>query len=338
MRLRIFRDEPAFLAAAAQAAALPPSPTGTALLAVAARSRRPPAFLRALADLQSERVVDLLALPALRAPAVVECERFFRFAAARDPAHRYAFTARVPLAVARYEDLQLLFLLRAAQAAQPDAEVLAVVEDDAFAAVLEAMFSGATATPALRRPGLRAGGRRLRTLLRAIRARAPQGPADIVLVTIGAPSAQGVDTYFGALPAALAARAKVRTVVLTPGRALTLRNDAAVHPVEAFLRPLEDWDATLPGNPREPAPEDAHWLPAALWLTAEESAAGEPAMHALYQRAFERLFATLKPRTVVFPLERRTWERHLVRAARARPACAAALASSIPRSPRAISR
>jgi len=318
MRLRIFRDEPAFLAAATGAAALPPSSAGPALVAVAARSRRPPAFLRALADLQSgARVTDLLALPALRVPAVAECSHFFRFAAARDPAHRYAFSARVPLAVTRYEDLQLLFLLRAAQAAQPDAEILAFADDDAFAVVLDAMFSGAVAAPAPPRPGLRAGGRRLRTLLRAARARTPQGAADVVLVTIGAPSAQGVDTYFGALPATLAARAKVHTVYLTPGRVLALQNDATVHPVEAFLRPLQDWDATLPGEPRPPAAADAHWLPAAEWLAAEESAAGEPAMHALYQRAFERMFAALKPQTVIYPLERRTWERHLVRAARA---------------------
>jgi hypothetical protein len=318
MRLRIFRDEPALLAAATQAAALPPSSACPALVAVAARSRRPPAFLRALADLQSSaRMADVLALPALRAPAVLECERFFRFASARDPAHRYAFTARVPLAVARYEDLQLLFLLRAAQSAQPDAEILAVVDDDAFAAVLAAMFSNAAAAPAAAQTGLRATGRRLRTLLRAARARTPQGSADVVLVTIGAPSAQGVDTYFGALPSALAAHANVRTVYLTPGRALALRNDATVHPVEAFLQPASDWNAGLEGDPASPTSADADWQPAADWLAAEETAAGDPAMHALYRRAFERMFAVLKPHTVIYPLERRTWERHLVLAARA---------------------
>ena len=318
MPVRLLSTEGAFLESLSQ--------TADAVYAICGRSRAPASLLARIGAIsETQRHCDLLAIPGLRADVERESARFFRAAAESDPDGGYAFTARVPLSVPEYEDLQLAFLLQALARREPAAWVFLLATDGEVNRLFAALFLQGRAPRPQRWPGIAAWLRFARSTLRA--ALAPRVSSDfrhIVIVTLGAAAADGrPDIYFGRFAERLDALAPVTTVFLAEGGRVRFPRHDRAFPLESFV----SWrdllhaalDAVAGATTHQQQlgrlPEPLHALLAG-YLCACEMERGEPIMLALYRRAFANMIRRLRPQTVMFPLECRTWEKHLVAACR----------------------
>ena len=157
-----------------------------------------------------------------------------------------------------------------------------------------------------------------RGLARRIMAPAPPAPCDVVLVTLGDSVANGApDAYFGELAGTLRQRCSVTTVYVAPGKRLRFPERSDAVPLEAFLH-LTDALATCAVAQTsftgiEASPADQALI---AYLRAREHTSGEVAMQRVMALAFDRMFERLKPKTVVYPFENRSWEKNLLKAAR----------------------
>ncbi|OGA23534.1 MAG: hypothetical protein A3I02_17040 [Betaproteobacteria bacterium RIFCSPLOWO2_02_FULL_67_26] len=318
MQARLLTTEGAFLESLSQ--------TADAVYAVCGRSCAPASLLARIESVgETRRHRDLLGISGLRAEAERESARFFRAAAESDPAGDFAYTARVPLSVPEYEDLQLAFLLQALARSEPGTRVFVLATDGGVSRLFAALFLQGGAPRPKRWPGIGAWLRLARSALRA--AMAPgiaTDPIRIVIVTLGAAAAEGrPDVYFGRFAEPLNALAPVITVFLAEGGRVRFPRTGRALPMESFV----SWRdllqvavnavarATTRRHAAEGLSDPAHALLAG-YLCGREVARGEPMMLALYQRAFSAMIRKLRPQTVMFPLECRTWEKHLVGACR----------------------
>ncbi len=262
--------------------------------------------------------VDVASVAALRSAADQALREFFALAARSDPEWRFAHSSRVLLGVADYPDLALLFLLRALAARAPDATVHVLVTDEWQAQLVDAI-AGDSMVPAFHPAIGRSIARAARSFARSIIAPSATPSTDILFFTIGAQLARGEpDAYFGDLAQAVAARRPTLTVYASPGKRLRfpVRPDAL--PLEAFLKPADvahAWrqsrrDAELGLSMTQ---GDAVLM---RYLRAREQAAGEVSMQAVLAAGFERMLAQVRPRTLVYPFENRSWEKTLLNAAR----------------------
>ena len=262
----------------------------------------------------------------LRGPAETAVRSFFDSAARADPQWSYAYSSRIPLAIPDYPDLVMIFLLHALEAVHPDAQVHTLVTDDWRSQLLSFMFEGG-APPDFRAPSRRGLARASRSLARHAFAPTPPRACDFVVFTLGDAVARGApDSYFGALASTLAQHGSVLTVYAAPGTQLRFRGRTRAVPLETFLGPadpLRAWAssasvhraqiARAPSALPPPPAQDAALI---AYLRGCEHASGEVAMQRVMAQAFERMFAHLKPTAVVYPFENRSWEKHLLRAAR----------------------
>lgn len=308
MRLHVHRSAEAFLEALRSAEG--------AYYTTFDRSNASPAVLAdvsALARHRSHR--ELAADPALRQTAERLLCDYFDTAAKSDPDARFAYSSRVLLAVPDYADVELVFLLRALKTERPGSTVHALIEDD-WKAGLACFDAHGGAVPEFHAPHTRGLARVVRSVARCVLAPRPATSCDVIVFTLGEALAKGaLDSYFGGFASTLASRCKVMSVYLAPGKRLRLRSTTALTPLEAFLKPPDGLRVGLssPG-PRDEAGGRIDILSA--YLRAREYASGEVVMLNVMTHAFDRMFAHLKPRTVVYPFENRTWEKRLLRAAR----------------------
>lgn len=311
MKLHVHRSGDAFLEALA-------SDTGS-FQVIFSRSGTDPRTLRRSEILSRERGhSDITGVRELRVAAEKRLRRFFELAAEEDPQWRYAYSARVPLAIPEFADVGLVFLLRALKHRQPDAVVHALIADPWQAALVRFEVDGG------KPPAFRAGARRgVMRLLRsaARRAYSPHPPpkCDVLIFTLGDSVSRGApDTYFGHFATALTHRCSVQTVFTAGGTRLRFPHRAGTLPLEAFLH-LPDvvraWAAARQASRgRDPVATGDDAL--LHYLRAREHAAGEVPMLGLLARMFDRMIATLKPGALVYPFENRGWEKLLLRAAR----------------------
>ena len=317
MQVRLLSTEGAFLDSLSQ--------TANAVFAVCSRCRTPASVLSRIGVVRETRDHrELLGIPELRSEAELESDRFFRAAAENDPEGRFAYTARVPLAVPEYEDLQIVFLLLALARSEPAAKVLVLAPDAGIYRLLAALFLHEHAARPKRWPGITAWLRFARSALRAAAAPKVVSNPRVVIFTLGAASAEGrPDIYFGRFAERLGRLAPVVTVFLAAGGRVRFPRHTRAFPVESFV---SSWDllhtaldavarAVTRRKPALGISDPAHAL-LADYLCGCEIARGEPMMLELCRRAFSRMLRQLQPQTVMFPLECRTWEKHLVAACR----------------------
>lgn len=283
-----------------------------------ARSTLDPDLLREIdAVARTHGHQDLTTVARLRPAAEHLLREFFDRAARGDPDSRFSYSSRVLLAVPNYPDVALVFLLRALNAADPQTTVHALIEDTWQAQLAHYEFEGGA------RPGYRPGWRR--SLARGARSLArrffvkPAAPGcDVLLFTLGDnPARNATDAYFGDLAKTLAEQCRVITVYLAPGVRTRFRQRAAALPLETFLTPADALHAWTAARTRDyysasESPDDA----LIAYLRAREHASGDVFMQGLMASMFERMLATLKPATLVYPFENRNWEKKLLGAAR----------------------
>ncbi len=317
MQVRLLSTEGAFLDDLSQ--------TANAVFAVCGRSRTPAPVLSRIGTLSQTRGHrDLLGIAELRPEAGREGDRFFRAAAESDPAGRFAYTARVPLSVPEYEDVQLVFLLLALTRSESAARVFVLATDAGTNRLFAALFLQAHAARTKRRPGIGAWLRFARSALRA--AAAPRVVSDprVLIFTLGAAPAEGCpDVYFGRFAEHLGGLAPVVTVFLAEGWRVRFPRNARAFPMESFVSWQDLLHTALDAvacavTRRRPAFEfsDPDHALLAEYLSGCEIARGEPMMLELCRRAFSTMVHRLRPQTVMFPFECRTWEKHLVAACR----------------------
>ncbi len=269
--------------------------------------------VEALANRHSH--VDVIAEAPLRTAAEYLLRAYFDGAARTDSHAAFAYSSRVLLAVPDYPDVALLFVLRALEAREPDATLHALIEDPWKAALALSDFNGG-APPDFKAPVRRGLARAGRSFGRSLLAKHLLAAPDVLVFTLGdALSNGGTDTYFGDLAESLGSRCRVATVYLAPGKRLRLRSDESVAPLEAFLKPADALAAYV-GVQSVRASHGPSTDALTAFLQAREYASGEVVMLNVIARALEHMFAQLKPKTVVYPFENRTWEKHLLRAAR----------------------
>lgn len=243
---------------------------------------------------------------------------FFSAAEASDPELRFNFTARVPLAIPDWDEVQNLFRLRALAQTRPDIAVVIWLADPARAPFLGGAGIVSKSFHSAPWP-VRAWLRALRSIFRCILHRRPRHLAGSRLwISVGrmlAPSE--ADTYFGDWWRQAAGR-NFR-VFQSSGSGLWLGKDASQAPLEAFGSPCDALGAMLEclRPPRIPAtmkapPDRALWR----WLAHGEWTRGDKFALAFQSRAVARLLRETMPESLVLPFEGRAWERAVTRLAR----------------------
>jgi hypothetical protein len=310
VRLRVHRSAPAFIEALRGA--------GSVYYATFGRSGIEPTVLHeSEAVARERRHRNLSEVPALRPDAERLLRAFFGFAARADPQWRYAHSSRVPLAIPDYADVGLIFLLRALDSAEPDATVHALVEDPWHSELVRFVCSGA-ARPRFAADNRRGLARAARSLARRALVRRIRRRCEVLVLTLGdSVPRTGIDTYMGEFAAALADRCAVHTVFAAAGTTVRFPPSELASPIEAFLRPRDVAHAWKAAARLEVIGESADAV-MLDYLRAREHASGEVLMQGLFTRLFENMIEVLAPKTLVYPLENRSWEKRLVRAARGR--------------------
>lgn len=243
---------------------------------------------------------------------------FFAAAEADDPELRYNFTARVPLAIPDWDEVQNRFRLRALAQTRPDISVVIWLADPTKAPVL--CGAGIASNGDHPEPWpVRAGLRVLRSLVRCLLHRRPRHVAGGRLwISVGRVLAPGeADTYFGDWWRQAAG--KNFRIFQSSGSGLRLGQDASQAPLEAFGSScdalgamLENlWPSGLPAAMKA-HPDRALWR----WLAHSEWARGDKFMLAFQARAVARLLGEMNPESLVLPFEGRAWERLVARLAR----------------------
>lgn len=291
-----------------------------AYYATFARSTLDPEVLRETEAIAHERGHrDLIGAPDLRATAEASLREFFEYAACGDPERRFSYSSRVLLAVPDYPDVALVFLLRALRTSDARASVHVLIQDSWLADVVRFEAEGGP------RPVFRAGWRRsvargTRSLgRRALSSRSPR-QCDVLIFTLGDSVARGApDAYFSELASALAELCPVLTVYLSPGARMSFPQQPAALPLETFLSlpdVLRAWQQSRNGAAGATLGSGSADEVLVDYLRAREHESGEVFMQALMAEAFDDMLAALKPKTVVYPFENRSWEKRLLKAAR----------------------
>lgn len=257
----------------------------------------------------------------LREPAEHLLREFFELAGRSDPNWHYAHSSRVLLSIPDYPDLALLFLLRALEHLEPGSCVHVLASEPWMAALVGFETRGG-APPDFRAGRSRALARAGRSFLRSCIARRVRARCDVLVFTLGENAAGGgPDAYFGDFAATLAeSGCATHTVYAAPGRRLRLPASSSVSPLESYVRPFDVaracaqamWDQGHSGQSRDEA--------LIAYLRARERHSGETVMLRILAHGFGRMLAALRPRTLLYPFENRSWEKTLLKAARAQGA------------------
>jgi hypothetical protein len=288
------------------------------------RDRLDPGLSLRLERLAAERGHrDLLADATLRDEALADIHDFFSEAAHSDPEFVFAYSSKVVLALPEYQDIQKIFVLRRHFAANPDADVLALAPEERMRGLFAALFTNARSDHGAALPAARAWARFGRTLLRAALNRAPSARPQALVFSISGPTPRiDSDTYFGDLTGVLRARIEALTVYLASGPRLRLPRSEAAAPFEAFVSVwavaavwlgalLSGTSAVERNLPR------GSLAPLHRYVRRGEVRSGEYFMQRLLARGFGAMLARLRPRTVIYPFENRSWEKYLLAAAHA---------------------
>lgn len=213
----------------------------------------------------------------------------------------------------------LVFALRALQESQPAVTVAVLAEDPALAQLAGSQF-GLCAAPTFPAVSCRTLQRAARGALRAALTASGHAHADVLLFTLGeSAAAPGGDPYFGTLSDAIRKRASTLTVYLAAGRRLRFNRSLHAIPLEAFLSPMDAacaLGAARRNSRRAAGPADDRDQALLAFLRAREAVTGEVFQQRLMARGFERMLARIRPHTLVYPFENRSWEKLLLRAAR----------------------
>lgn len=247
------------------------------------------------------------------AAASDQASEFFRAVESGDPGLRLNLSARVPLAIPDWDDVQQIFRLRALREHRPDLPIAVWLADPAMEPILAT--SGFSSRPLW--PG-RAIARVARAVLRCLLNSAPALPASGRLwFTLGRPlGPTGTDTYFGDWWRG--APGRNMRIYLAAGRSLRFARNPGEVPVEAFGRVVDAlgamrdcWRAPNPPATLAKGVDRALWL----WLARREWSSGDMFALAFLRRTFARLLKNAAAVSVVVPFEGRSWERTLIRLA-----------------------
>lgn len=248
-----------------------------------------------------------------RAAASRQAGDFFGAAERGDPELHLNLSARVPLAIPDWDDVQQIFRLRALREHRPDLPIVVWLADPA----MKPLLAESGLSSRLPWPG-RAIARAARAVLRCLLNSAPALPAGGRLwFTLGCPlGATGSDTYFGDWWRG--APGQSMRIYLAAGRSLRFARNPGEAAVEACGRVIDVLGAMcdcwrVPGVPATLArPSDsALWQ----WLARREWASGDMFALAFLRRVFARLLSQQAVTSVVVPFEGRSWERTLIRLA-----------------------
>lgn len=243
---------------------------------------------------------------------------FLAVAEAEDPGLRFNFTARVPLSIPDWDEIQNLFRLRVLAKTRPETPVVLWLADPSLVPLLEGAGITSSGYSTNLRP-IRFALRAFRSLLRCLLLRRPHVAACYRLwISPGHwLAADSADTYFGhwwrQTPG------KNFRVFMAPGNDLCLGQDASQAPLEAFCS-CNDVLGAIQECMRPPvAPstitadsDRALWL----WLAGAEWARGDTYALALIRRVMQRILRQVQPESLVLPFEGRAWERSVNRLAR----------------------
>ena len=262
---------------------------------------------------------DLLSRDEFHAPALAAVQRLLDAAAQNDPDWRFGCSSKVLLAIPDFPDLLLIFVLRAMQESGKGGVVVALCDNRSVAQLVGSQF-GMCAVPTFPAVGKHALLRAGRSALRASFARRPRARANVLLFTLGeaAPTAGG-DPYFGSLADAIRTRTPAVTVFLASGRRLFFERSAHAFPLESFLNPAHAGLALLAATrdaKKATQPESDRDQGLLAFLRSREAASGELFQQRLMTLAFEGMIGSVRPQTIVYPFENRSWEKQLLRAAR----------------------
>ncbi len=248
-----------------------------------------------------------------RVAASRHASEFFGMAERGDPDLRLNLSARVPLAIPDWDDVQQIFRLRALREHRPDLPVAVLLADP----TMEPMLAESGLSSGVPWPG-RAIARAARAVLRCLLNSVPALPAGGRLwFTLGRSlGATGSDTYFGDWWRG--APGQNMRIYLAAGRRLRFERNPGEAPVEACGRVIDVLGAMCdcwraPSSP----PTLAKGTDRALWrwLAQREWSSGDMFALAFLRRVFARLLKQQAAASVVVPFEGRSWERTLIRQA-----------------------
>lgn len=247
--------------------------------------------------------------------AARKAQEFFDIAEQSDPELRLSFSARVPLSITDWDDVQQIFRIHAVREHRPKTPVVVWVADGAMESMLAGIGITAGKAPSFRWP-TRFVFRAARTLLRSLlNPTASISPGARLWVAPGAPQGEvGTDTYFGRWWRE--APGKNVRIYLAGGSDLKLKRSPSDLPLESFGHVTDvvgaiydSWHAPCPNENIANGFDRALWC----WLAHREWLSGDVFMLAYMRRTFARLLKESKPSAVVIPFEARSWERSLVR-------------------------
>lgn len=244
-------------------------------------------------------------------------KEFFRQAVEADPAISLNFSARVPLAISGWDEIQRVFQLRVLAQRSGPTELVVWLTDSYWRVLL--YCAGLEDKSTLGFKGSGALFRQGRALLRCLVQTYPRlANCNRLWFSIGGAVAVGsVDTYFGDW-IRQAPDCNFR-VYMSPGRVVRLAADDGQAPLEAFAS-VSDVLAAWSASRQRPVPAKpfVSKCDRRLWdfLASREIADGGRFALAFQRLAFARMLARVKPRSIVIPFEFRAWERVLAGAAR----------------------
>lgn len=248
-----------------------------------------------------------------RVEASRKASDFFGAAERGDLELRLNLSARVPLAIPHWDDVQQIFRLRAVLELRPGLPIVVWLADPAMKPML-AKNGHSTRLPW---PG-RAIARAARAALRCLLNSEPALPAGVRLwFTLGRPlGATGSDTYFGDWWRGAPGQ-NVR-IYLAAGRSLRFERSHGEAAVEAFGRAIDIlgamrdcWRVPTPPATLASGDDRTVWR----WLARREWASGDMFALAFLRRVFARMLKSETVASAVVPFEGRSWERSLIRLA-----------------------
>lgn len=282
----------------------------------------PVRLLRLLALAEKNSHADILGMSELSEGALADVQSFFEQAEKIDASLDYSFSSKVLLSIGNYKDVQQLFLLNRFQTEFPERDVLVYLPGKSFQKLVSSIFEGKPypAFPVL--PSLRSWGRFIRALLRVcLNFSSRISVPDFLLLTLSSKSSASFrDVYFGDLPQTIAACGKsVLTVYVMDGKKLLLPSSALLRPLEAFATAKDVIKAHLESiveSLRVASPKvmlgQRDFSSLVIFLKKNEINTGEYFYNRFLKYSFRSLCVGVEAKTVLFPFENRTWEKHLI--------------------------
>lgn len=271
-----------------------------------------------------ERGGDLLdSTPLYSDDVFCQVNTFFEQLGREDPKKLFSCSSKVILSIKKYPEIQQIFLINEFLKKNHSSNLVVFCDDREIYRLLKSVFSGEKFFR-LELPSLYAWLRFFRTFLRVCFSRKPKKPAKRLILTLSNtfPS-KSSDAYFGALPSVLSNDESTVVVCICAGKQIVFSGKSNILVLESFSRVSDvvvAWLKTiihlfLYSFRSKKRGENLLFFELSHFIKSTELKKGDFFYHSFMLSTFRRLFLVLKPSTLVYPFENRSWEKLLLRSA-----------------------